>query len=49
MNFLLANAGEKATLATARTCRVFLGTQLQCVQCHNHPSGSQVTQNQFWE
>lgn len=46
-NFLLAHAGDDATVATARTCRVFLGVQLQCVQCHDHPSAP-LTQKSFW-
>ncbi|HTN74045.1 MAG TPA: DUF1549 domain-containing protein, partial [Pirellulaceae bacterium] len=46
-NFLLASQNEKETLATARTTRVFLGQQLQCAQCHNHPF-NETTQHQFW-
>jgi hypothetical protein len=48
VNFLIANQGPRATLATARTAQVFLGKKLQCVQCHNHHA-SGWTQNQFWE
>jgi hypothetical protein len=33
---------------TARTARVFLGMQVQCTQCHNHPF-NEWKQNQFWE
>jgi hypothetical protein len=47
-NFLLSGIGDKAALATARTCRVFLGKQLQCVQCHDHPSND-WSQAQFWQ
>jgi hypothetical protein len=47
-NFFLASMDDKATLATARTSRIFLGKQLQCTQCHNHPA-NEWTQNQFWE
>ena len=47
VNFLLAGMNEEATLATARVSRVFLGTQLQCAQCHNHPT-QELSQNQFW-
>lgn len=47
VNFLLDGYSNKATLATARTSRVFLGKQLQCVQCHDHPSAD-TTQAQFW-
>jgi hypothetical protein len=46
-NFLLAHATDDATVATARTCRVFLGMQLQCVQCHDHPTAS-LQQSSFW-
>src|SRR5690606_29601923 len=46
-NFLLASQNEQATLATARTSRIFLGKQLQCAQCHDHPF-NEWTQHQFW-
>jgi len=46
-NFLLAHATDDATVATARTCRVFLGVQLQCVQCHDHPTAP-LSQGTFW-
>jgi hypothetical protein len=32
---------------TARTTRLFLGIQTQCVQCHDHPFGPSK-QNDFW-
>ncbi len=51
VNFLLAgmSAGKDndATLATARVARVFLGHQLQCAQCHNHPT-QDWSQHQYW-
>jgi hypothetical protein len=47
VNFLLAGMNKDATLATARVCQVFLGQQLQCAQCHNHPSQN-YSQEQFW-
>lgn len=47
VNFLLDGFNRKATLATARTSRVFLGQQLQCVQCHDHPT-AEISQAQFW-
>jgi hypothetical protein len=47
VNFLLAGLNQDATLATARVSRVFLGHQLQCAQCHNHPS-QDWSQQQFW-
>ena len=34
--------------ATAKTAQVFLGVQVQCTQCHNHPF-NKGKQNQFWE
>lgn len=46
-NFLLAHATDDAALATARTSRVFLGVQLQCVQCHDHPTAP-LPQSSFW-
>lgn len=48
VNYLIANQGPRATLATARTAQVFLGKKLQCVQCHNHHTNG-WKQNQFWE
>jgi hypothetical protein len=47
VNFLLAGAKDDAILATGRTTRVFLGHQMQCAQCHHHPSAD-WTQHQFW-
>ena len=34
--------------ATAKTSQIFLGLQVQCTQCHNHPF-NEWKQNQFWE
>ncbi|MBI1904533.1 MAG: DUF1549 domain-containing protein [Planctomycetia bacterium] len=48
VNFLLAHTQEKATPATSRIAQTFLGVQVQCTQCHNHPFNT-ATQNQFWE
>ncbi len=47
-NFLLAHLNNEAVPATAITTRLFLGTQIQCTQCHNHPFND-ATQSQFWE
>ena len=33
--------------ATARLTRIFLGMQVQCTQCHNHPF-NEWKQDQFW-
>ncbi len=47
-NFLLAHVNNEAVPATAITARIFMGVQVQCTQCHNHPFNN-WTQNQFWE
>jgi len=46
-NFLLAHLNNQAVPATAITARLFLGQQLQCTQCHNHPFNEQK-QDEFW-
>lgn len=47
VNFLLDGMAADATVPTARVARVLLGHQLQCAQCHNHPSQG-WTQEHFW-
>lgn len=47
-NFLLAHLNDQAVPATAITSKLFLGLQLQCTQCHNHPFNDS-TQAEFWE
>lgn len=47
-NFLLAHLNNEAVPATAVTCRVLLCEQVQCTQCHKHPTG-EWSQNRFWE
>lgn len=47
VNFLVASLGQDATVATARTSRLFLGQQLQCAQCHEHPTND-WGQHQYW-
>jgi hypothetical protein len=47
-NFLVEKMAEGGVLATAKTAQLFLGTAVQCTQCHNHPFNEQK-QNQFWE
>ncbi|MCA9060921.1 MAG: DUF1549 domain-containing protein, partial [Planctomycetaceae bacterium] len=47
-NFLLAHLNNEATPATAVTARLFLGEQVQCTQCHDHPFARDVKQTQFW-
>ena len=48
VNFLAGKLDEDATLATAHTAKYFLGLQVQCTQCHNHPFNS-WKQDQFWQ
>jgi hypothetical protein len=33
---------------TSRITRLFLGTQVQCSQCHDHPFYSNIKQEHFW-
>ena len=47
-NFLLSHMNDGAVPATAITSRLFLGLQVQCTQCHNHPF-NEWKQNAFWE
>ncbi|MFQ3648773.1 MAG: DUF1549 domain-containing protein [Gemmataceae bacterium] len=34
--------------ATSRIARIFLGTQIQCAQCHPHPFSNGLKQEMFW-
>src|SRR5690606_24985610 len=48
-NFLVDKVNEEdAVLATSSTSRIFLGLQVQCTQCHNHPF-NQWKQQRFWD
>lgn len=47
-NFLLAHLNDQATPATAVTARLFLGRQVQCTQCHDHPFARERLQDEFW-
>jgi len=47
-NFLSGKMAEGAVQAAAKTAQTFLGIQVQCTQCHNHPF-NKGRQNQFWE
>lgn len=38
--FLVAHDGDEAEERAAETSRVFLGIQIQCAQCHDHPTES---------
>jgi hypothetical protein len=40
------NGGPEA--AAAATARVFLGLQIGCAQCHDHPSDARYHQEDFW-
>jgi hypothetical protein len=48
VNFLLAHLTDNATPATAKTAQIFLGMQVRCTQCHNHPFND-WKQSRFWE
>lgn len=48
-NFLAMKVNdENGVLATAATSRIFLGLQVQCTQCHDHPF-NKWKQQQFWD
>jgi len=47
-NFLVMKLDEGAAQATAMTAKHFLGLQVQCTQCHNHPF-NEWKQEKFWE
>lgn len=50
VNYLLAQMTmrDDGVQATAKTTRLFMGIQVQCTQCHNHPFND-WKQSQFWE
>lgn len=48
VNFLVGKFDENGAQATAQTARIFLGKQVQCTQCHNHPF-NEWKQRKFWE
>ena len=49
VNYLVMKVNEEnGTLATASTAKIFLGLQVQCTQCHNHPFND-WKQQKFWE
>jgi hypothetical protein len=47
VNYTLAHMAEGAVNLTSITTRVFLGQQIQCTQCHDHPSND-WKQADFW-
>lgn len=50
VNFILAQMQDQdeGVQLTAKATRLFLGTQVQCTQCHNHPF-NEWKQDQFWQ
>ena len=48
-NFLIDKVNEEtAAQATAASSQIFLGLQIQCTQCHNHPFND-WKQQKYWE
>lgn len=47
VNYVLAHMESDSVSLTSRTTRLFLGQQIQCTQCHDHPS-NEWKQNDFW-
>ena len=47
VNYVLAHLESGAVPLTSRTTRLFLGQQIQCTQCHDHPSND-WKQADFW-
>jgi len=50
VNYLLAQMqdADDGVQMTAKTTRLFLGMQVQCTQCHDHPF-NEWKQDQFWK
>ena len=48
VNFLVDKLADNGAQATAQTSRIFLGLQVQCTQCHNHPF-NEWKQRKYWE
>jgi len=48
VNFLVEKLAENGVQATAKTAQIFLGTAVECTQCHDHPFNS-YRQHPFWE
>ncbi|MEM9412327.1 MAG: DUF1549 domain-containing protein [Planctomycetota bacterium] len=48
-NYLIDKINDdKASQATSTTSRIFMGLQVQCTQCHNHPFND-WKQQKYWE
>ena len=45
--FLAEKGDDHHAMATA-TARAFLGKQIQCAQCHDHPVAPEVEQKHYW-
>ena len=59
VNFILAHLGDNQQKRdeegqfdmvpiTSRSVRLFLGVQIQCTQCHDHPFNNEWKQSHFW-
>ena len=48
VNYTMAHLEFGAVPLTSITTRVFLGQQIQCTQCHDHPSIDEWKQADFW-
>ena len=51
VNFALAyqEDGRAQSAMTEKLCQVFLGTQMQCARCHDHPFNRKLQQQIYWE
>jgi hypothetical protein len=47
-NYLVMKLADDGAQATAMTSKLFLGLQVQCTQCHNHPF-NEWKQQKYWE
>jgi len=47
VNFYMDKLEEDGVQATAKTAQIFLGVQVQCTQCHDHPF-NEWKQEKFW-
>jgi hypothetical protein len=48
VNYPLAHLQDGAVNLTSFTTRIFLGQQIQCTQCHDHPMNETWKQADFW-
>ena len=47
-NYLVGKLDDNGAQATAMTAKHFLGLQIQCTQCHNHPF-NEWKQQKYWD